>query len=565
MKSFELPDDLRRYLSLRFISNEVIDAMNIKGVDHANRRWIGFPIFDEQGMEQYMKLKALPDDKEKPKAMTYPAGNAATLYPLHLLSEAKRIFICEGEPDCCVLLSNNIEAITSTHGAGTFMDEWVELFPRDIEVILSFDLDVAGRNAETKIAKLFQEMRKDITLKRVVLPKDLGVKGDITDLAKKCFIEGTGLADVLNGLVEDISFKEEKSDIKRKNNKSTYKAVTTCLADVEMEEVEWIWEGRMPRGKLVLIDGDPGLGKSWLSYSIASDLSTGKALPGQQFSREPENVLLLTAEDGLGDTVKPRLESLGADTSYITAIEAVVDEEGKEAHLSLADHLESLEAEITSKKYALIIIDPINAYLGSQIDTYRDSDIRSVLSPLIKMADKHKVAILCIRHLTKSQGGKAIYRGLGTIGYTAAARVVHIVAKHPEIESQCVIACIKNNLAAPPPPLAFTIQDGVFTWIGETDISIDDLMGDNRASNQHGIALEEAKEYLLENLSTEEGRSVREVQKEANDFGISKRTLDRAKADLNIKPVKEGFGKGSKWVLKLPKGAKVLDVTDGNL
>ena len=182
MKSFELPDDLRRYLSLRFISNEVIDAMNIKGVDHANRRWIGFPIFDEQGMEQYMKLKALPDDKEKPKAMTYPAGNAATLYPLHLLSEAKRIFICEGEPDCCVLLSNNIEAITSTHGAGTFMDEWVELFPRDIEVILSFDLDVAGRNAETKIAKLFQEMRKDITLKRVVLPKDLGVKGDIRSI-----------------------------------------------------------------------------------------------------------------------------------------------------------------------------------------------------------------------------------------------------------------------------------------------------------------------------------------------------------------------------------------------
>src|SRR3989442_136267 len=168
----------------------------------------------------------------------------------------------------------------------------------------------------------------------------------------------------------------------------------------------------------------------------------------------PANVLILTAEDGLSDTVVPRLQELGADLSRVTVLTSV-RREGKERHFSLVDDMAALEAALVGGDFALVIIDPLNAYLGTSLDTHRDAALRSVLTPLAALVERFGVALIAIRHLTKGARDRAIYRGQGSIAYTAAARVVHLVGVDPNNDKQRVIACIKNNLALHPPALAF--------------------------------------------------------------------------------------------------------------
>ncbi len=333
--------------------------------------------------------------------------------------------------------------------------------------------------------------------------------------------------------------------------------ILKCLADVEPEEVRWLWKYRIPKGKITILDGDPGLGKSWCSLAIASAITTGTPLPGDGNSerREPGTVLLLTAEDGLADTISNRLEGMDVDQSRIFALEAVTEKGGGERQYSLTDDLDSIEHALQKHKCSLVIIDPLNAYLGASLDTHRDAALRSVLMPVKRMAESNDVAILCIRHLTKSSKDKAIYRGLGSIGGTAAARVVLMMGEHPTEKDQRIIACIKNNLSAKPLAVAFEVIEDKFRWVGETSVDPDVVTGGQRSSGDFS-SLDEAKSFLLEVL-WEEALSAKEVYEQAKELSIAKRTLDRARAELGIKSVKKGAGTDGYWILELPKGANV--------
>lgn len=340
--------------------------------------------------------------------------------------------------------------------------------------------------------------------------------------------------------------------------------VIVCIADVQREEVQWLWKHRIPKGKLTLIDGDPSTGKSWLSLAIASALSRGFSLPGDDgpAEREPANVLLLTAEDGLADTIRPRLESMEADLSRVRVLKAIREKNGQERHLSLKNDLILIEGELAKTPYALIIIDPLNAYLGTEIDPNKDTALRAILTPLTQMAERYNVAILAIRHLTKSPRDRAIYRGLGTIGYTAAARVVHLVGVNPKKPQERVITCIKNNLALHPPAIAFEVTgDGCFYWKGETDVTAETLLGPEPSGEERG-ALGEAEAFLRVAL-LEGPRKVEDLKKEAKDAGIAPRTLERAKYSLGISSRKEG-GTGEPWTWGLPDHSKVPTTPGGS-
>ena len=266
------------------------------------------------------------------------------------------------------------------------------------------------------------------------------------------------------------------------------KPVTVRLNNVEREEIRWRWANRLARGKLHIFDGDPGVGKSFLTLAIAAAVTTGAPLPGDSERHDPQDVLVLSAEDGVADTIRPRAEDMGADISRIAVLTAVIGEDGEERHPSLVEDLAALDEELSSGNYGMVIIDPINSYLGTSLDTHRDAALRAVLTPLGKLAEKHAVVMILLRHLTKGGADKAIYRGQGSIAYTAAARIGLLVAKNPEDEEQRILACIKSNLGPTAPELssmAFTITEGQFRWVGEVDIDPEAMLAP-KANGQGG-------------------------------------------------------------------------------
>jgi hypothetical protein len=312
-----------------------------------------------------------------------------------------------------------------------------------------------------------------------------------------------------------------------------------------------------------MVDGDPGVGKSWLTLAIATPITIGGALPGDTTDREPAKVLLLTAEDGLADTVRPRLEDMGPDLSRVRILTAVQDEKGSQRTPSLVEDLAALDEVLSEGGYALVVIDPVNAYLGSQLDTHRDAALRSVLAGLAALAERWGVAVLCVRHLTKGSRDKAIYRGQGNIAYIAAARVAYLIGQNPDDPRERVMICIKNNLAPIPPSLAFEIADARFLWRGESSISAAALLAPDAEEGERG-QLEDAVDFL-ETLLADGPVDVAQIRTEREDVGISPSTLKRAKVKLGVLSQRQGgLADKGRWTWALPtKGTKALLAAKG--
>jgi hypothetical protein len=321
-----------------------------------------------------------------------------------------------------------------------------------------------------------------------------------------------------------------------------------CMADVEAEEVRWLWHPYIPLGKLTGVEGDPGVGKSWLTMALAAQVSCGVKLPGVKHAVEPASVLLLTAEDGAADTVRPRLDAAGADVDKVHAITAPLSFNTAGAA--------TLKQEIQRVRPALVIIDPIVAYLPDKTDMNSASAVRPVLTRLAKVAEETGVAIAFVRHLAKGTRDKAIYRGLGSIDFTAACRSVLMVGADPNDASKRVVAHVKSNLAQKGPSQAYTIKGGRFAWAGRSSLSAEDL-GAPPPDADLRSAREEATEFLIE-LLADGAKPAVEVQAEATKLRISPATLRRAKRDLRVASKKEG----DQWMWKLrdpaPPGASQM-------
>jgi Bifunctional DNA primase/polymerase, N-terminal/AAA domain/Primase C terminal 1 (PriCT-1) len=340
--------------------------------------------------------------------------------------------------------------------------------------------------------------------------------------------------------------------------------VVVTLADVEREEVRWLWPGRIAKGRLTCLMGDPGAGKSWITGALATAVSRGERLPGETERTEPADVLFLCAEDGLADTVRPRLEDLGADLTKIHVLTAVRGLDGKERHPSLVDNLGDLERVLAERPCALLVIDPINAYLGSQLDTHRDAALRGALAPVAALCERLGVACVFVLHLTKSGRDRAMYRGQGSIAYTAAARVVLLAGQNPENPEERALVWVKGNLTAPPPSIGYEISEGRFYWRGESDLTAGQILAPDADTGKQS-AIKEAEAFLLDTLA-DGPRSSREVEREAEAFGISAMTLRRARKQAGVRAVpvrlvgKEGIQSWT-WTLS-DKAATGLDVQD---
>ena len=319
------------------------------------------------------------------------------------------------------------------------------------------------------------------------------------------------------------------------------------MEQVEIEKIDWLLYPFIPFGKVTIVQGDPGEGKTTMVLQIIAKLTKGEAvlpsgsdepaLEGKTMALEPVNVIYQTAEDGLGDTIKPRLLSAGADCSRVMVID------DNDQALTMMDA--RLEEAIIKTKARLVVLDPIQGFLGAAVDMHRANEIRPLMKRIAVLAEKYHCAIILIGHMNKNSNGKSSYRGLGSIDFQAAARSVLIVGRikdEPEIR---VVCHVKSSLAPEGKSIAFRLdKDTGFEWIGEYDISADDLLsGDNR-----GQKIYAAKEFLQEVLASGSVAQTK-VAEEAESRGIKKKTLWNAKKELEIDSVKIG----NQWFWMLPE------------
>ncbi|MBP6062487.1 MAG: AAA family ATPase [Fusobacteriaceae bacterium] len=304
---------------------------------------------------------------------------------------------------------------------------------------------------------------------------------------------------------------------------------------IEREEIKWLWKPYIPYGKITIVQGDPGEGKTSLILKLASELSLGRCF-GEDELREPINIIYQTAEDGLADTVKPRLEDSGADCKRIMVID------DSEDSLSMNDV--RIEAAIRTTGAKLLILDPLQAYLGDKVDMNRANETRDITKRLGTIAEKTGCAVVLIGHMNKGSGAKAAYRGIGSIDFFAIARSVLLVARVPENPNIRALAQIKNNLEKEGSTVAFEIKDNIFNWVGEYDISIEELLSGFSQGNKSL----KAESFLKDLLTEEDSYPASEIFAKGKTLGISKRTLENSKQELGIKSIRVGTG----WHWKLP-------------
>ena len=295
------------------------------------------------------------------------------------------------------------------------------------------------------------------------------------------------------------------------------------MSEVQSQEIEWLWYPFIPYGKLTIIQGDRGDGKTTMVLNLAAKLSKGEALDENMKVTEPVNVIYQTAEDGLADTVKPRLELAGADCERII----VIDESDKS--LSMVD--ERLEQAIVRTGARLLILDPIQAYLGGGMDMNRANEARDMTKKLGALAEKTKCAIILIGHMNKASGNKAAYRGMGSIDFFAVARSVLLVGRVEGESNTRAVVQIKNNLAAFGHPKAFALSEDGFKWLGDYEITVDEVLG---GITPKANKMEQAKQMLRELAETQSAVLSNEIFDRANELGISKRTLENAKKELGV-------------------------------
>ena len=296
------------------------------------------------------------------------------------------------------------------------------------------------------------------------------------------------------------------------------------MSEVQSQEIEWLWYPFIPYGKLTIIQGDPGDGKTTMVLNLAAKLSKGEALDENMKVKEPVNVIYQTAEDGLADTVKPRLELAGADCERII----VIDESDKS--LSMVD--ERLEEAIVRTGARLLILDPIQAYLGGGMDMNRANEARDMTKKLGALAEKTKCAIILIGHMNKASGNKAAYRGMGSIDFFAVARSVLLVGRVEGESNTRAVVQIKNNLAAFGHTKAFALSEDGFKWLGDYEITVHEVLG---GITPKANKMELAKQMLRELAETQSAVLSNEIFDRADELGISKRTLENAKKELGIR------------------------------
>jgi putative DNA primase/helicase len=497
-------------------------------------------------------------------------GGMPTPRPLYFLPEllatpaGSRVYVTEGEKAADAAQAVGLTATTSPHGAKSAgKADWSPVAGR--EVVILPDFDEAGERYADDVARLATAAgAKSVRVVRLAeLWAGMPEGGDMADLIEN----RGGEADAIRAEVEALT--DQTTATTPKSAPIDGDPVIVRLSDVRPESVAWLWPGRIALGKLTLIAGDPGLGKSFITLDISARVSRGYAWPdAPSMATTPGGVVLLSAEDGVADTIRPRLDAAGADVARIVALEAIrsVGDNGRNSDrtFDLSRDLLALETAIQSVEGCrLVVIDPVTAYLGG-VDSHKNAEIRGLLAPLSAIAERHQVAMVAVTHLNKSGGGPAIYRAMGSLAFAAAARAAWAVSKDKGDPQRRLLLPIKNNIAPDTGGLAYRIEplgvDGcpVVAWEpNAVNVSADDALAGDRDEGGGRTERDDAARWLAD-LLAHGPRPARDVERDARDAGYSVATVRRAKAAIGVVSRKPAFDGCWEWTLpaqhaQLPK------------
>lgn len=315
-------------------------------------------------------------------------------------------------------------------------------------------------------------------------------------------------------------------------------SVYEYYANVQTEPVEWLWYPYIPLGKLTVLQGDPGEGKSTFALNIVARITTGQPMPDGAPVTEKRVAIYQCAEDGIADTIKPRLQQAGADCERVAYI---ID---NDIALTLEDG--RIETAIKDTHARVFIIDPIQAFIPPDADMQSATKMRSVLRKLANIADRNKCAVILIGHMNKGNGAKTLYRGLGSIDIAAIARSVLMISRDESRPDIRYMYPIKSSLAPEGPAIAFSFKEhGGIVWHGKYDLNTAELMDSITVKT---TKRERARAKLVQLLEHED-RPAKEVYAGLADIGVGSRTVEKAKKELQVTT----YRSGGSWYWSLPK------------
>ena len=505
----------------RGLNKTLVEAFLLSGdiYEDAKRHNVVFVGRDRSGTPRYAHVRGTADPFRQDIAgsdKSYPfryEGNGNQLFvfeaPIDLLS-----FICLYPQDW---QTRSYLALGGVSGKA--LDRFLSERKDTRKVFLCLDSDTAGSEACTRLA---QSIPGEIAVIRLV-----PARKDWNDVLRQ-----QGDIPSRKFIAETITLRELP----------TVQPVPMLrMADVELTSVDWLWFPYIPFGKLTIIQGNPGEGKTYFAMRLAAACTNRKPLPGME-TLEPFNIIYQTAEDGLGDTVKPRLIEAAADLDRVL----VIDEAKRE--LTLSD--ERIEKAIIQNGARLIILDPIQAYMGDKADMNKANEVRPIFRRLAEVAERTGCAVILIGHLNKAAGGQSAYRGLGSIDFRAAARSVLLIGRVKREPNVRVIIHDKSSLAPEGKPVAFCLDPETgFEWIGEYDITADELL--SGAGGNNATKTEQAEKLILDLLADGKELASEDIEKAAADAGISARTVRAAKKNLDGRITSKRIG--AAWYHALKK------------
>ena len=486
----------------RGLNKTLVEAFLLSGdiYEDAKRHNVVFVGRDRSGTPRYAHVRGTADPFRQDIAgsdKSYPfryEGNGNQLFvfeaPIDLLS-----FICLYPQDW---QTRSYLALGGVSGKA--LDRFLSERKDTRKVFLCLDSDTAGSEACTRLA---QDIPGEIAVIRLV-----PARKDWNDVLRQ-----QGDIPSRKFIAETITLRELPT---------AQPVPMLRMADVELTSVDWLWFPYIPFGKLTIIQGNPGEGKTYFAMHLAAACTNGKLLPNME-RMEPFNVIYQTAEDGLGDTVKPRLIEAGADLDRVLVID------DSEVQLTLSD--ERIEKAIIENNARLVIIDPIQAYLGADVDMNRANEVRPIFMRLGQVAQRTGCAILLIGHLNKAAGMQSLQRGLGSIDIAAAVRSVMFIGKLKHDPTMRILTHEKSSLAPPGASLAFSLGDeGGFRWVGEYDITADEML--SGIEPQRETKTQQAKDLICTLLAGGKQVLSEDIDKAALERGIPGRTVRDAKREL---------------------------------
>ena len=502
------------YLRQRNIPEELVQEFYKEGLiyEDAKHRNIVFVGKDETGISRYAHCKGT----EGSFRMDVQGSDKAHNFDYR--SDGKSLFVFEAPIDLMSFIALyprdwKMRNYLSLGGVGAKALEGFLSERKDMETVyICTDSDKAGNDA---VNRLLESIPESMTVIRL-----LPCEKDWNEVLKH------------KDKLPDGKYISRRIMLRGESERKAVPMIR--MSEVQQTEVEWLWYPYIPFGKLTIIQGNPGEGKTFFAMQLAAACTNRRFLP-QMEPFEPFNMIFQTAEDGLGDTVKPRLLSAEADLERVLVIDDA------DNPLTLAD--ERIENAIRENNARLVIIDPLQAFLGANVDMNRANEVRPIFRRLADVAQATNCAIVMIGHLNKATGSQSTYRGLGSIDITAVVRSLLFIGKVRTDPTTRVIVHEKSSLAPPGQSLAFSLGDEKgFRWIGAYDISAEDLLAGGEGSKTE-LKQEQAAKLIEQFLSEGRKVSIAEINKEAAERGISERTVRLARNSMGDKIASERQGK----------------------